>query len=165
MSPVDHEISQRWRGLLFMVRRLVLALVTSVAAAQTAEVHHPDEQQAVAVSPGVLLKELTGRTAQSDARSDKVSVAFFHLEPGRASAWSYTKVGEESFLILKGHGEIRTGNTSQPVRPGSFIVVPPTVVRSIMAGKQEALEFYAITAPAWSSDDDVVTTAPKGVAE
>jgi mannose-6-phosphate isomerase-like protein (cupin superfamily) len=142
---------------------LWLALIPFVAVAQTATVHHPDELQNIPVSPGVLLKELTGRTASPSARSDKVSVAYFHLEPGRASAWSYNKLGEESFFVLKGRGEIRTGATTQPLRTGSFVVIPPSVVRSIKASADEALEFYAITAPAWSSDDDVLVKPPDGL--
>ena len=114
----------------------------------------------IVVSPGVILKELTGRTAPAGARSRKVSVAFFHLEPNRASAWSYNKVAEESFFILKGHGTVRTGTRSQPVGPGSYILVPPAVVRSVLASPREALEFYAVTSPAWSQDDDVRTTRP-----
>ena len=89
-------------------------------------------------------------------------MAYCVLEPGRASAWSYNRVGEESFFILKGHGEIWLGDHAEPVRPGSFVLVPPTVVRSVRASQGEALEFYAVTAPAWSSDDDVLTTAPAG---
>lgn len=147
-----------------MVKLAALMLIPLAAVAQTA-VHHPDQQSAVTLSPGVLLKELTGRTAQPSARSDKVSVAWFHLEPGRASAWSYTKVGEESFFVLKGHGEIRAGKQTQSLRPGSFVVVPPGMVRSIKAGKHEALEFYAITSPAWSSGDDVLINAPEGMVE
>ena len=115
----------------------------------------------IVVSPGVILKELTGRTAPVGARSRKVSVAFFHLEPSRASAWSYNKVAEESFFILKGHGVVWTGNRSQPVGPGSYILIPAAVRRSIQASPREALEFYAITAPAWSQDDDVHTSKPR----
>jgi len=133
-----------------------------VGAAETAGVQHPDDLKPIEVSPGVVLKELTGRSGPATAKSDRCSVAFFHLEPGKASAWSYNKVGEESFFVLKGHGEIRTGAQTQPVRPGSYILVPPTVVRSIRAAGDEVLEFYAITAPAWSQDDDVLTVAPTG---
>ena len=81
----------------------------------------------------MILKELTGRTAAGSARSEKTSVAFFHLDPGCASAWSYNKVGEESFFILKGHGEVWTGDHAQAVRAGSFILVPSGVVRSVRA--------------------------------
>jgi mannose-6-phosphate isomerase-like protein (cupin superfamily) len=140
----------------------LLAIVATVAVAQTAPVLHPDYIAATTVSPGVLLKELTGRTSVPGARSTQASVAFFHLEPGRASAWSYNKLGEESFFVLKGHGSVWTGSQSQPVKPGSFILIPASTVRSIRASSTEALEFYAITTPAWSSDDDVHTNAPRG---
>jgi quercetin dioxygenase-like cupin family protein len=148
-----------------MMRWLALGLMPGVLFAQTTTVHHPDELQQIAISPGVLLKELTGRTAPDSARSDKVSVAYFHLEPGCASAWSYNKVGEESFFVLKGHGEIRTGKQTQALRPGSYIVIQPSIVRSIKASADEALEFYAITSPAWSSDDDVLISSHEGMAK
>jgi len=141
---------------------LIFASVAIVSAADAPAVLHPNELKPVEVSPGVVLKELTGRSAPEFARSEKCSVALFHLEPGKASAWSYNKVGEESFFVLKGRGEIRTGDQSQPVVPGSFILVPPGVVRSIRASSNEALEFYAVTAPAWSQDDDVLTQQPAG---
>jgi len=137
----------------------LLPLATNVYS-QTAL--HPGDLPVITVAPGVLLKELTGRSAVPGAKTDQGSVAFFHLEPGRASAWSHNKVGEESFFILKGHGEVWTGSKAHAVRPGSFILIPPSVVRSIRASKGEALEFYAITTPAWTSDDDLLTTAPEG---
>jgi mannose-6-phosphate isomerase-like protein (cupin superfamily) len=141
---------------------LFLALISVAIAAETPIALHPDELKLIEVSPGVILKELTGRSAPAVARSDKCSVALFHLEPGRASAWSYNKVGEESFFVLKGHGEVWTNGKSHTVGPGSYILVPPSAVRSIRASKGEVLEFYAVTAPAWSQDDDVLTTAPAG---
>jgi mannose-6-phosphate isomerase-like protein (cupin superfamily) len=141
---------------------LLWGSVAFVLSAQAQNAPHPDDIPRITVSPGVELKELIGRSAQPGVKTDRSSVAFFHLNPGRASAWSFTKVGEESFLVIKGHGEVWLGDRAHAVRPGSFILVPPGVVRSVRAGKGEALEFYAITAPAWSSDDDVLTTAPAG---
>jgi mannose-6-phosphate isomerase-like protein (cupin superfamily) len=139
-----------------------LILVSLAFAAEPVPALHPDDLPPITVSPGVILKELTGRSAPAGAKSDRCSVAFFHLEPGKASAWSYNKLGEESFFILKGQGEVWTGGRAQTVRPGSFILIPATVVRSIRASQGEALEFYAITAPAWAQSDDILTTAPIG---
>lgn len=139
-----------------------LALLPALATAHDDGALHPDALPAIEVSPGVILKELTGRSAPAAARSEKNSVAWFHLEPGRASAWSYNLVGEESFFILKGHGEVWTGAQAHAVGPGSYILVAPRVVRSIRATRGEVLEFYAVTAPAWSQDDDVLTQAPEG---
>ena len=139
---------------------LFLALVASVVATEAPVVLHPDELKPIEVTPGVILRKLTGRTAPEFARTDKCSVALVHLDPGKASAWSYNKIGEESFFILKGHGEVWTGGKAQPVGPGSYILIPPTVVRSIRAALNEELEFYAITSPAWSQDDDVLIAIP-----
>ena len=141
---------------------LSLALAPFAVNAQSTSVLHPDDIPVITVSPGVQLKELTGRNALPGAKTDQASIALFRLEPGRASAWSHNKLGEESFFILKGHGEVWLGNTPHLVRPGSFIVIPASVVRSIRASKGEVLEFYALTTPAWSSDDDVLTAAPEG---
>ena len=116
----------------------------------------------IRVSQGVRLKELTGRAAPVGAQSLLGSVALFELDPGHASAWSHNKVGEESFFILEGHGEVWTGGTAHPVGPGDYILVPPAVVRSIRASKGELLKFYAITTPSWSKDDDVLVSAPAG---
>ena len=69
---------------------LLLTIIPAAAVAQTAPALHPDSIATTAVSPGVLLKELTGRTSHPGARSTQASVAFFHLDPGRASAWSYS---------------------------------------------------------------------------
>jgi mannose-6-phosphate isomerase-like protein (cupin superfamily) len=137
----------------------VLALVMS---AHGQDALHPDDIPLITVSPGVELKELIGRSGTRGSKTDQASVALFHLNVGRASAWSYNKVGEESFLVLSGHGEVWMGNRAHAVRPGSFILVLPGVVRSVRASKGEALEFYAITTPAWTSADDVLTTAPAG---
>ncbi|AXI02228.1 cupin domain-containing protein [Aquirhabdus parva] len=140
----------------------IFMILISMGVSAEPLVLHPDQLSAITVSPGVTLKELTGRSALGTAKSDLNSVALFHLEPGKASAWSYNKIGEESFFILKGHGKIWTGSHSQEVKEGSFILVPPSVVRSIRAAKNESLEFYAITSPAWSKEDDVLTSAPEG---
>lgn len=140
-------------------------LLASLAFASTGHAQpalHPDELPAVTVSPGVSLKELTGRSAAPGAKTNQGSVAWFRLEAGRASPWSHNKVGEESFFVLKGQGEVWTGSKAQAVRPGSFILIPASVVRSIRASKGEPLEYYAITTPAWTKDDDILTTAPEG---
>jgi mannose-6-phosphate isomerase-like protein (cupin superfamily) len=146
-------------SLLFLGLCAALAATVS-AGAESAKVISPSQLPFVQVSEGVRLKELTGRSAPAGARSILGSVALFELDPGRASAWSHNKVGEESFFILEGHGEVWTGNVAHVVGPGDYVLVPPAVVRSIRASKGETLKFYAITTPAWSKDDDVLVPAP-----
>lgn len=142
---------------------LLLAVAPAISVAdELPPVYQSADLPTIASAPGVTLRELTGRTAPAGARSDKVSVALFRLEPGKASAWSHNKLGEESFFVLSGEGEVWTDGKVQPVKPGSYIVIQPQTVRSIRATKGVPLEFYAITSPAWRSDDDILTTAPAG---
>jgi len=123
---------------------------------------HPDDLPFITVSPGVQLKELTGLSAVAGAKSELGSVAYFRLAPGKASHWSHNKIGEESFFVLKGRGEVWIGSQAHEVRPGSFILIPPSAVRSIRASKGETLEYYAITNPSWTREDDVLVDAPEG---
>lgn len=139
-----------------------LAVLPLAAQAQDPVVYNASALPPITVSPGVTLKELTGLSATGSAHGDRVSVALFHLEPGHASAWSHNRVGEESFFVLKGNGAVWTGHRWQPVQAGSYVVIPPSNVRSIRADKHASLDFYAITAPAWTQDDDVHSAAPAG---
>ena len=84
-----------------------------------------------------------------------MSVAFFRLQPGAASALSYNHEGEEIFIITRGHGGVLRGDARVPVGPGSVVDLAPSVHRSVRADSQEVLEFYAVTSPAWSPEDDV----------
>lgn len=131
-------------------------------AGQVPLVHETDDVVAIEVSKGVFLRELTGRTAAGSAQTEQSSIAHFRLEPGCGSAWSHNKLGEESFFVLSGTGTVWIGNKAQPVKAGSFIVIPADCVRSIRAAESEALEYYALTTPAWSTDDDVHVPAPDG---
>lgn len=149
-------------ALLGLLAASAAGAAHSARADDGAKVISPGKLPFVQVSEGVRLKELTGRAAPAGAKSTLGSVALFELDPGHASAWSHNKVGEESFFILEGHGEVWTGNTPHAVGPGDCILIPPAVVRSIRAGKDEALKFYAVTTPAWSKDDDVLVPAPNG---
>jgi len=103
--------------------------------------------------PPLALEEIVGRTAAE--HSDRVSVAFFRLQPGAASALSYNHEGEEIFIVTKGRGSVLRGSERLPVSQGSVINLEPSVHRSVRADEKEVLEFYAVTAPAWSADDDV----------
>lgn len=149
---------------LFLGLSVAVAMIATgpIHAAKSTAVISPSQLPFVQVSEGVRLKELTGRAAPEGARSTLGSVALFELDPGHASAWSHNKVGEESFFVLEGRGEVWTGSVAHAVGPGDYILIPPAVVRSIRASKGETLKFYAITTPAWSKDDDVLVPAPSG---
>ena len=148
--------------LLGLVAPVCVAATVAAQSGSAIKVITPGELSFVQVSEGVRLKELTGRAAPVGAKSTLGSVALFELDPGRASAWSHNKVGEESFFILDGHGEVWADGVAHPVGPGDCILIPPAVVRSIRASKGEMLKFYAVTTPAWSKEDDVLVPAPEG---
>jgi uncharacterized protein len=124
-------------------------------------VHRPNSPLAAAATtspPLVELQEIVGRTASQ--HSDRVSVAFFRFQPGGASALSYNHEGEEIFIITKGIGDVLRGAESIPVSAGSVVNVEASAHRSVRADRGEVLEFYAITAPAWSPQDDVHVVPP-----
>jgi len=123
-------------------------------------VHRPNAPlpPVAAPPPPIGLQEIIGRTASE--HSDRVSVAFFRLQPGAASALSYNHEGEEIFIITKGRGDVLRGADQIPVGAGSVVNVEPPVHRSVRADQNEVLEFYAITTPAWSPQDDVHVVQP-----
>lgn len=143
----------------------VLAILFASCSANAADLPTVRRQQdlpATMAGPGVMLREMIGLGAAPGSRSQRVSVAWFRLLPGRASAWSHNRQGEEAFLVLTGTGSVWIGNRSQPVGPGSYVLVQPAMIRSIRADRGQALEFYAITAPAWRRTDDVLVAPPSG---
>ena len=142
---------------------LILSTVAAAANTLPASAQHrwqniPPEATSAA---GVTLRVLIGRDGASpDVRSKLASIALFHLDAGSGSAWSHNRVGEESFFFLSGHGTLWTDGHQQMVGPGSYVLVRPSTVRSVRADSGEPLDYYAVTAPAWSKKDDVLVAAP-----
>jgi hypothetical protein len=130
----------------------------AVTAAKTAgpagpTVFGPEVVAPIAVAPGVELRELVGRVAK--ANSERLSVARFALAAGKGTGSSHNKVGEEIFLIIAGRGTVVVSGVASPVQAGSVVVLKPGVSHSLTAAADGALEFYAITAPAFSPADYV----------
>ena len=117
-----------------------------------------DEIKPVEVLQGMLLRELVGRAAT--AKSEWNSVARFTLEKGHETQTSHNKVSEETFLVIRGHGQVVLGERAEAVGPGSVVAIPPGVSHSARAGADESLEFYAVEAPAYDPADFVVEPAP-----
>jgi len=126
---------------------------------RTDSLHRPAGAPVAKAPPLALeLQEIIGRTAAE--HSDRVSVAFFRLQPGAASALSYNQEGEEIFIVSHGKGSVLRDGVSLPVAAGSVVNVAAASHRSVRADANEVLEFYAITAPAWSPQDDVHVAQP-----
>jgi hypothetical protein len=104
------------------------------------------------MATGVQLQELVGKVA-SNAKSGRVSVAQFVLEPGRSSGMSFNHRSEEVFWVAGGSGRVRLGSEVLPVSPGSVVFIPPGAVHAIEADANSMLTFLAISAPAFTPED------------
>lgn len=124
-----------------------------------APVFMPGEVPVIDVAPGVALRELVGRVGH--AKTTQVSVARFALAAGQGTGLSYNRVGEEYFLVITGRGTAVVAGEPIPVQAGSIVALPPGVRHSLTAAADAVLEFYAITAPAFSPDDYVPVPAGK----
>ena len=119
----------------------------------------PTAAKPVSFGPGVDLRELVGLAGH--AQSTRTSVAFFTLGPGKTTGLSYMKTGEEYFLVTKGRGTVVVGEVSSAVEPGTVVFLGPKVVHSLTAAADSALEFYAVSSPAFSPEDYVPVSATK----
>lgn len=130
-----------------------VSAATAPAVLAGPSVFAPEAVAAIAVAPGVTLRELIGRVGMG--KTERTSVARFALEPGKGTGMSYCKIGEEYFLVISGHGVVVVEGESSKVQAGSVVVLRPGVKHSLTAAADSALEFYAITTPAFSPDDYV----------
>jgi hypothetical protein len=129
------------------------AVAAQTPAAPT--VFAPEAVPSLDGGPGIALKELVGRLAQ--AKTDAYSVALFTLAPGRGTPASYNKVSEESFLIVSGRGEVKLDGKVSAVSAGGTVIVKPGVRHTITAAPGETLLFYAVSVPAFSLEDFVLS--------
>jgi len=131
-----------------------VTVAPAVATPPAPTVFAPESVAPITLAPGVVLRELIGRV--SAAKTSDYSVARFALAPGKGTGTSYCKVGEEVFLIISGRGTVVVGTEASPVAAGSVVVLKPQVKHSLTAAADSALEFYAITVPAFSPEDYVM---------
>jgi uncharacterized protein len=116
-----------------------------------------DQLKTVPAAPGLALAEVVGRVAA--AHSDRCSIAAFTLEAGGHTSTSFNKEAEEYFIVTVGTGTVRVGERQMNVAPGSVVIVPPRAEHSLQAASSGSLHFYAVSAPAFSPEDYVVTSA------
>jgi uncharacterized protein len=105
----------------------------------------------MSVKPGIELRELVGRAARGQSTAQ--SVALFDLAAGQSLPRSHNRLAEETFLIMSGRGKATLGASAHPVGRGDVVLIKPNVVHSIEAAADSPLSFYAISAPAFSTDD------------
>jgi predicted cupin superfamily sugar epimerase/mannose-6-phosphate isomerase-like protein (cupin superfamily) len=118
-----------------------------------------DELKTVQAAPGMALAEVVGRVAA--AHSERCSIAAFTLEAGKRSSTSFNKEAEEYFIVTEGTGTVRVGSRQTTVVPGTVVIVPPRAEHSLQAAPSGSLHFYAVSAPAFSPEEYVVTSEPQ----
>lgn len=77
----------------------------------------------------------------------------------KATAWGahhYHKETTEFYYVVSGQGHILLGEAVAPVRPGSFLVIPPGVGHQVQATAEAMLEVLVIATPAWRAEDEFI---------
>lgn len=128
---------------------------TAATSLSQSKVFRPSDVTKIDVAPGTELRELIGR--QAGVKTDLYSVALFTLAADRSMPLSHNRTSEEVFLVVSGEGEVTLGNETARVEAGSTVVIKPTVRHSIRASSKGSLSFYAISVPAFSPGDYVIT--------
>jgi uncharacterized protein len=127
---------------------------TPVAQSSKAVVFPSSAVPVQSMAAGVRLQELVGKVAP-DAKSEKLSIAQFVLEPGRGSGMSFNHRSQEVFIVGSGFGRVHLGLEVSPVSPGSVVFIPPGAAHAIEADPTSVLTFLAISAPAFTPEDYV----------
>jgi len=173
-EPSDFEIGYRdelqrgYPAFATRIRRLTRAEFADSAGRPPRPAVAPDPPARAfaaadipAVTPwaGATLQELVGRVSPL-ATTQTLSIAKFTLSPGHSSGTSFNHRSQEVFLVISGTGAVHLGDVVTPLVAESTVFIPAGEAHSIEAGPNSTLTFYAVSAPAYSSED-YVTVTPK----
>ncbi|MBS3777724.1 MAG: cupin domain-containing protein [Candidatus Thermoplasmatota archaeon] len=82
------------------------------------------------------------------------SLSHAQLTPGKQTTPHKLTHSTETYIIIKGHGEITVNDEKEHVSTGSILVVPPNTIQYIQNTKKTILEFYCIVSPPWQQHQD-----------
>jgi mannose-6-phosphate isomerase-like protein (cupin superfamily) len=97
---------------------------------------------------GEVIYELIGRTIGEEP-TQRHSVAYVVIPPGKSSLLHRHPAAEESYYILRGQARVLLGNEEASVAPGAAILIPSRTAHQIINVGNEDLEFIAFCVPAW----------------
>jgi mannose-6-phosphate isomerase-like protein (cupin superfamily) len=83
------------------------------------------------------------------------------IPPGKSSSAHYHKTSEETYYVLKGVGSMVVDTQEFQLRPGQACLIQPLELHQIFNKGEDDLEFLAVSAPAWTTDDSFFTTEQK----
>jgi mannose-6-phosphate isomerase-like protein (cupin superfamily) len=101
---------------------------------------------------GEIISELIGR---ADRSSQRHSVAYIAIPPGKSSVLHYHPVTEESYHILQGKARMVVGDEEAILAPGQSVLIPPQTPHRITNIGEIDLAFLAFCVPAWEPSCEV----------
>jgi mannose-6-phosphate isomerase-like protein (cupin superfamily) len=101
---------------------------------------------------GEIISELIGR---ADRSSERHSVAYIAIPPGKSSLPHYHPVTEESYHILHGKARMQVGDEVAILVPGQSVLIPPQTPHQITSIGETDLAFLAFCVPAWEPTCEV----------
>ena len=101
---------------------------------------------------GELIYEMIGHPQEIGGTS-KHSLAYVVIPPGFSSPAHYHNVSEETYYILKGEARMIIDGYEFMLSPGQACLIMPGELHQIFNDRKVDLEFLAVSAPAWTSDD------------
>ncbi|MET0220254.1 MAG: cupin domain-containing protein [Tardiphaga sp.] len=114
----------------------------------------------VVTAMGETITEMIGQTGGS--RSERHSVAYAVIPPGRFARRHYHPAAEESYHVLQGTGWVELGDEVRSLSAGESLLIPEGVPHKIANGSDEDLVVIVVCVPAWEvgnsvwlEDDDV----------
>ena len=112
-----------------------------------------DRARPLVSAHGEVVYELIGRTVGEP--TERHSLAYVVLPPGKASLLHTHPVAEESYYLLRGTGRFILGDEERILLPGEAVVIPPTKPHQIFNSGDTDLEFLAVCVPAWEPTNSV----------
>lgn len=109
-------------------------------------------------SHGEVISELIGRFTGHP--TERHSVAYVVLPPGKSTLRHYHPTAEESYYLLCGQGEISIGDERTAARQGDIVLIPPMQPHKLTNTNTDQLEFLVICVPAWESTNTVWLEGP-----
>jgi mannose-6-phosphate isomerase-like protein (cupin superfamily) len=109
--------------------------------------HKQDVHSPLVTEHGEIIYELIGR--QVGETTERHSVAFVVLPPGKSSRLHYHPETEESYFVLRGQARMILGEEEAIVQPGQIVLIQAPKPHKIINIGEEDLEFLAFCVPAW----------------
>jgi mannose-6-phosphate isomerase-like protein (cupin superfamily) len=85
--------------------------------------------------------------------AEKMWVGMSKVDPGSCSNPHSHERQEEIFYVVGGRGEIEVGDEKEAVEPGSIVVVPPTLIHSLINTGDETLKVLSVVSPPFEKSD------------